>query len=1516
MKTRTRFLAVVLSLLLLLGVLPPAVFAAQAEEEPIAAAQPAEEAQEPVDILNFELPEIELPRAAAPAKAPRRNGEAPAAIDFVWDEATKTLSINGVGDMADYPLGGPLGLTNTAPWAQYADKAEKLVVAEGITSIGAMDFALFYELKEAVLPASLTKIGAAAFAYCFELEDINLPDGLTEIGQSAFIMNRLHSVVIPAGVEELVENFSYNSEKLSVTLPEGLRVVNYSFAGCVMEELTIPASVESFSSAEILNTRRLVNRSATAVASPALASAVSDQAALLMRKIEIEGNKAYLLGDGEDPTLEQMLAVYGKYLDEINEVFGTNFATAEAFYAAAEAGELNDNDLGWIDYPMNGIEAYCLSGSAEHDALHDLAVPHLLLDQDGALCTEPLVAKCGDNMTWTFDETTGVLTVTGYGEMYDSYKPWFSVKDQVHAIRFVEDGGKITKIGENAFNGFGAIDSIEIPSGVTQFGWSWLGNCTVGNFIIPAGFAYGNLDYIYYLFEGAKIETVTVDPANETYFAENGGLYTKGDDSTLAYFFGSGDVVIKDGTVRINHYGIYRNDAVTSITIPASVVSIGQNYPFEGCSNLKKVILAQRTQPLTISAGMFQDCDALEEYIVSENDPFFTAVDGVLYSKDMKTLYAVPFAKTELIIPASVEGVVTNVSIAYSYRNGLEALTVENPSFNFGYLNSGNTTAFTMAKDAAAVTVTGHTGSTAEAFALKNGFRFVSLEGITIESVVFDLSGVPATVTIGDQADFWRWGITGVVTYSDGTTKTIRYADVSGNDFSIQFKYPRETGWRDNSSLTFDYLGDYEFKIVYGEFTEPFTITVQEANYHYEFDVSEAITEVKQYSSTSNYQQSHDVQMGEYWTSVTDSVLGVKLYKVFDDGETEREQQDLGSVRISYDGTDNWWGNIPYEATGTYTVTFTKSDRFGEPVATASIDVQVVPGDYTFSVDSSLVPATVTQFDDFNTGNWGMQATLTLADGKAYNISDKVTFYDVTSNTLDTSVPGEKTIYPYLSVYDDYQNANGENIYVTLGISLDPITVTVLPDETVESIRIDAPAQLNLEKDHEYDLTDYVNVYVTRNGVEQQLEDETDVRFTGRDVSGGGTYGGKLCHLYNYGESRIYTVSYAGESVQMKIRCKQLYTYKIVSDENIELTRADRDVTKEDLGLIVGWSNADGIMADITDDVVLSGDMNLLWTGAHTVTLRYHENKEIDLGWRTIGTITFNVVCDSHTLDFVDAVPGTDCEHAGTIAHYVCADCGKTFRDAAGTEEITDLTGAYGDHSFGAWIPEVAATCNATGTKGHYTCGVCQKNFDADKNEITDLTIAIDLTNHVGTEETVGAKAATCKEDGYTGDVICSACRKVKTAGTVISKSTVAHTAKKTAAKAATCDAAGNIEYYTCTVCGKLFKDAACTQETNANGVKIAAKGHAYGAWTTVRKATCTQEGQEQRVCANDSNHKETRTIAKTAHEDNGSGYCKNCGADLNAGNRCKCGKIHTGPFAWLIKFFHSIQYFFKNLFK
>lgn len=103
---------------------------------------------------------------------------------------------------------------------------------------------------------------------------------------------------------------------------------------------------------------------------------------------------------------------------------------------------------------------------------------------------------------------------------------------------------------------------------------------------------------------------------------------------------------------------------------------------------------------------------------------------------------------------------------------------------------------------------------------------------------------------------------------------------------------------------------------------------------------------------------------------------------------------------------------------------------------------------------------------------------------------------------------------------------------------------------------------------------------------------------------------------------------------------------------------------------------------------------------------------------------------------------------------------------------------------------------------------------------------------------------------------------------------------------------------------------------------QVQATGHKFGTWTLVTSPTCTTEGVEQRVCTNDSKHIETRAVEKTDHVDtNGDGACDNCGTAVDNGgtaqdSNCVCGKNHTGPFAWLVKFFHKLSYFFKNLFK
>lgn len=98
----------------------------------------------------------------------------------------------------------------------------------------------------------------------------------------------------------------------------------------------------------------------------------------------------------------------------------------------------------------------------------------------------------------------------------------------------------------------------------------------------------------------------------------------------------------------------------------------------------------------------------------------------------------------------------------------------------------------------------------------------------------------------------------------------------------------------------------------------------------------------------------------------------------------------------------------------------------------------------------------------------------------------------------------------------------------------------------------------------------------------------------------------------------------------------------------------------------------------------------------------------------------------SHVLTKVDRIE-PDCTHDGKDAYWSCSVCGKHFEDPAATVEIADIA-AWGilpvQHTFTDLIEEVAATCEKEGVKAHKDCKICHKHFDADGNEITDLTIA------------------------------------------------------------------------------------------------------------------------------------------------------------------------------------------------
>lgn len=93
-----------------------------------------------------------------------------------------------------------------------------------------------------------------------------------------------------------------------------------------------------------------------------------------------------------------------------------------------------------------------------------------------------------------------------------------------------------------------------------------------------------------------------------------------------------------------------------------------------------------------------------------------------------------------------------------------------------------------------------------------------------------------------------------------------------------------------------------------------------------------------------------------------------------------------------------------------------------------------------------------------------------------------------------------------------------------------------------------------------------------------------------------------------------------------------------------------------------------------------------------------------------------------HKMERVPANPAT-CTSRGNTEYYICAHCGKWFRDIYGNEEITDKNSVKTDkiaHDM-THIPAESSTCIAEGNVEYYTCGSCKKWY-SDVNGTTEIT--------------------------------------------------------------------------------------------------------------------------------------------------------------------------------------------------
>ena len=141
--------------------------------------------------------------------------------------------------------------SNQSPVYNNSD-VKKIVIEDGVTSIGDYAFRGCSSLTSITLPDSVTSIGDCAFVFCVGLSSITLPDSVTSIGDSAFKnCSSLTSITIPDRVTS-IEPYAFDncSSLTSITIPNSVTSIGASaFYNCrSLTSITIPDRVTSIES--------------------------------------------------------------------------------------------------------------------------------------------------------------------------------------------------------------------------------------------------------------------------------------------------------------------------------------------------------------------------------------------------------------------------------------------------------------------------------------------------------------------------------------------------------------------------------------------------------------------------------------------------------------------------------------------------------------------------------------------------------------------------------------------------------------------------------------------------------------------------------------------------------------------------------------------------------------------------------------------------------------------------------------------------------------------------------------------------------------------------------------------------------------------------------------------------------------------------------------------------------------------------------------------------------------------
>ncbi len=295
-----------------------------------------------------------------------------------------------------------------------------------------------------------------------------------------------------------------------------------------------------------------------------------------------------------------------KTVYNINEKLDTTGIRIEASYSDGTKKEIPAGDctFGSFDSSTPGEKRLTVSYGGKG------TVVSLTVEQQD---TSVMKGSCGNNVSFTLDKDSGVLNISGKGDMDDfslSYvildngspgvkcsAPWSAEASRISKV-VVEDG--VTRIGSYSFYDCTKLKDVRLSGSVKILGASSFRGCSsLEIFNIPAGLEDME-DEVF--INCKKLSAFSADVKNSSFSTQDGILYSKSKMELIKCPEAkSGTVSVPYGVWSIENWAFDGCVGLTSVDLPTTLNTIG-GYAFSGCTGISRIVIGKNVTVMGRSA--------------------------------------------------------------------------------------------------------------------------------------------------------------------------------------------------------------------------------------------------------------------------------------------------------------------------------------------------------------------------------------------------------------------------------------------------------------------------------------------------------------------------------------------------------------------------------------------------------------------------------------------------------------------------------------------------------------------------------------------------------------------------------------------------------------------------------------------------------------------------------------------------------------------------------------------------